>query len=229
VVYDRPLVHEEITRADLATGKGGSVFRSAWFLVPALASWSGCSGSSGSNDAGVHSDGNGAVGDAANGVGADASMPFSGLSACDAGGPTISADCDLSISLTGGVSGSFSNFSCGSSIRSISWSDLGGSGVGISITFVAATAPVDQLGTFQLQSLDVTQVSNGETLRWRTPPAACSLSIEGSVCSPTAAFMQRRVIDGTGACSQPAAPQSGNTKAAVTIGDFEFVASLNPM
>ena len=155
---------------------------------------------------------------------------FIGLIGCDGGSQMVSNACALSIPLSGPLSGTFANFSnCGTSMRSLSWSDLGGSGVGIAITFMGTNAPVDQLGTFPLQSLDITQATAGGTLRWSAPPAACTVTIQGSICSPSGAFTNRRVIDGTGTCSEPAAPQFGNNEGPILIDDFKFVGFINPM
>jgi hypothetical protein len=185
----------------------------AMVSVPALVASSGCSASNSSSlDGGA------------------ASGHFTGLTGCDAGSPTVTTECALSVPLTGAISGTFSDFSsCGSSSLSLSWGNLGGpSGLGLSVTFMGAAFPVDQLGTFPLRSLDVTQAADGGPLRWTVPPAGCSVTIQGSICSPTTVFQTRRVLSGTGTCTQPAAPQAGNTGAPVTIGDFTFIGFINP-
>jgi hypothetical protein len=155
---------------------------------------------------------------------------FTGLIGCDAGSPMVSTQCAMSIPLTGGVSGTFSTVAaCGSSVASLSWNLGAASGLGVGITFMGAAAPVDQLGTFPLERLDITQLTDAGVLRWSAPPTACSVTIEGSICSPTMVFTHRRVLSGTGTCLEPAAPQVGTTAPAITIGDFSFVGFINPM
>jgi hypothetical protein len=154
---------------------------------------------------------------------------FTGLTGCDAGSPAVTTECALSVPLTGAISGTFSDFSsCGSSTVSLSWGNLGVSSVDLSLSLMGAAFPVDQLGTFPLQSLDVTQVADGGSLRWTVPPAGCSVTIQGSICSPTTVFQHRRVLSGTGTCTQPAAPQTGNTEPPLAIGDFTFIGFINP-
>jgi hypothetical protein len=137
----------------------------------------------------------------------------------------------MSISLTGAISGTFTSFpTCGSSGPLLSWSDLEGpSHLGVAFGFMGLAPPVDQLGTFPLQSLDITQLTDGPALHWGVPPGTCSVTIQGSICSPTAVFMHRRVLSGTGTCSQPATAELGNTAPPITVGNFTFVGFIDPM
>ena len=203
-------VVSRVVRRERGLGARGSRAVGAWLVTMVV----GCSGSSApANTVGPSFDGGG----------------FSGLSPCDAGsnpGPEV---CGLSISFQGGVSGAYSTFnSCGTSGSSLSWNNIvGGHGVGFSITFMGLDPPVDQIGTFVLASANVTVVTQGaETRVWRS--TGCSATVSGSVCSPTDVFHWRRVVTGSGTCTQPALPQLANMEAPVTIGDFTFLGFFNP-
>ena len=125
---------------------------------------------------------------------------FTGLIGCDAGSAPVTTECALTIPLSGGLNTTLSNFQgCSSSSVSLSWS---GSldALDVTMTFLGASPPIDQLGSFGLQGLDIVNPPTG--LRWSAPPGGCTVTIEGSVCSPTAVFMHRRVLSGAGAVAQ---------------------------
>jgi hypothetical protein len=140
----------------------------------------------------------------------------------------------LSISLQGGISGTFSDFTgCGASGSSLSWSNfnpIGGaaSGLGVSFTFMGLQPPIDQVGMFALADVSVTELRGEAGTRSWEARAGCSANIDGSICSPTQVFANRRVLSGSVTCTQPLDPGPGNTEAPITISDFRFLGFINP-
>jgi hypothetical protein len=140
----------------------------------------------------------------------------------------------LSISLQGGISGTFSDFTgCGASGSSLSWSNfnpIGGapSGLGVSFSFMGLLPPIDQIGMFALADVSVTELRGEAGTRSWEARAGCSVDIEGSICSPTQVFANRRVLSGRVTCTQVLAPGQGNTEAPIAILDFKFVGFINP-
>jgi hypothetical protein len=79
-------------------------------------------------------------------------------------------------------------------------------------------------GTFTLASLQVTTPgADGSGESWTAPSGACSITVTAVQTECQVAFHQwLSIVSGTGTCSQPAAPDSGNGAAAITIGSFQF-------
>ena len=165
--------------------------------------------------------------------------PFTGVIGCDGGGPAVSTDCALTLPVTGAISGTFTGFSTCTTLPGlveaglpevVGWSNNSGSPqLFMSVSFnPLSPPPPDQLGTFPLFQVELDQSNDASGFHWSAP--TCSITITGSVCSPTIARPHRRVISGTGSCSQPAAPDPGigGTDASVTIGDFSFVGFIDP-
>ncbi len=151
-------------------------------------------------------------------------------SGVDAGGEI----CGLSMPLSGGLSANLGADGCGSAGNNILvFDDLafgnGGGSTNVEITFPGSAIPVDQTGTFSTTIRLTHTLGDGGSESWSTPDAACSVTIAGSICSPTSVFSNRRVLSGSGTCSQPAAPEMGTSAAAVTIGKFTYEGFINPM
>jgi hypothetical protein len=134
--------------------------------------------------------------------------------------------------LSGGISMDLSANGCGTlGDNVLNFDDLsfgGGGSVGVDITFPGSTIPVDEAGTFSTTIGLTRNLPDGGTENWQTPDAACSVTIAGSICSPTSVFMHRRVLNGSGTCAQPAAPQMGTSGGPVTIGKFTYEGFINP-
>ena len=181
-----------------------------WLAAGALAAvFTGCSSSSGS------------------------SGPVTGVVPCSANATAASDACSLSMPVQGGLSGTLDASGCGAlDTNTIYWqSGLSGGAPETAINVVFTTPiPVDQVGTFPA-TIEIVKIpaSGGVGSGWQTPMGACSVTIQGSVCAPTQVFAHRRVLDGSGTCSQPAAPEMGTSGPAVTIGAFEFSGFINPM
>jgi hypothetical protein len=140
----------------------------------------------------------------------------------------------LSISLQGGITGTFSDFNgCGASGPILSWSNFNPigadpTGLGVSFSFMGITPPLDQIGTFPLADVTVTELRGDAGTRDWEARDGCSVNVEGSICSPTQVFSNRRVLSGSVMCTQALAPGLGNTEAPITILDFKFVGFINP-
>jgi hypothetical protein len=159
---------------------------------------------------------------------------FTGVTPCSAGADAGTEICKLSMPLTGGISETIGAIGCGDiNGTELTW-QTGGFGKGTLDVSVEADfamkIPVDQVGTYPV-TLQITQATadGGVPDSWQTPTGACSLTIAGSICSPTEVFANRRVLSGSGTCSQPAAPQMGNTGQPIMIGEFQFEGFFNPM
>jgi hypothetical protein len=88
--------------------------------------------------------------------------------------------------------------------------------------------PIDQIGTFTLADVFVTDLrGDAGTFPWEGRDG-CSVNVEGSICSPTQVFSNRRILSGSVTCTQELAPGLGNTEAPITILDFKFVGFINP-
>jgi hypothetical protein len=170
-------------------------------------------------------------GSSSSGGGGNFDGGFTGVEPCSAGIDAGTGICQLSLPLQGGISGTFGSHGCGDEGgTTLDWQtgSLNGSvNTSIQITFPMAI-PVDQTGTFSTTIQVQQSSSDGSFVTWKTPTGGCSTTIDGSICSPTSVFTNRRVLSGHGSCSQPAAPQMGNGDAPVQIGNFEFVGFFNP-
>jgi hypothetical protein len=140
----------------------------------------------------------------------------------------------MSLQVEGALAGSFTSTpadGCGASGPLLSWAALQGSPqVGVAIGFMGLVPPVDQLGTFPLAFVDLTEFATdaAPALHWRATAPACSVTITGSVCAPTVVFTQRRVLSGTVTCTAPAVADAGTTAAPVTIQGLSFVGFIDP-
>jgi hypothetical protein len=88
--------------------------------------------------------------------------------------------------------------------------------------------PIDQIGTFPLMDVSVTELRGDAGSRSWEGRDGCSVNVEGSICSPTQVFANRRILSGIVTCTQALAPGPGNTEAPITILDFKFVGFINP-
>jgi hypothetical protein len=154
---------------------------------------------------------------------------FTGVTPCEAGVDYGETRCLMSIDLQGGITGMFDlDNGCGTSGPLVSWSSFGrGPRISVSLGFMGTQPPVDQVGTFPLAFLDLSELQDAGALQWRAQ-GGCTVNIAGSICSPTTVFQNRRVINGTGSCTTPAMPGVGNTEPAVQIGDFSFLGFIDP-
>ena len=134
-----------------------------------------------------------------------------GLTTCEADALFSSHACGCFITLQGAISGTFSfSNACGASGPLMSWSDFTKSRVGVAIEFMGMTPPVDQVGTFPLANVEISQPRDAsQAALWRTA-GGCSVTIGGSICAPTSVFQNRRVLSGTVTCTTPATPQLDN-------------------
>ncbi|HEY6462237.1 MAG TPA: hypothetical protein VIY73_18850, partial [Polyangiaceae bacterium] len=226
-------------------GTRGAIF----VAVFGVAGWCGCGGSSGVTHHGGTFDGG-----SSGGGGDDGGVPtFSGVTSCgpdvDAGS-IATAECDLSMPVQGGLSETIhvpdSAVICGSAgdasgVETIDWGTGNGSGgtIQVTVTF-ESPLPLDQAGTFPAHVTIAENSGDGSAVEWQTPAGACSIVIAGSVCIESGAAtadggssQTRRVVSGTGSCTQPASPAgdaggSGGQGAAVTIGSFAFLSTLGP-
>ena len=166
--------------------------------------------------------------------------PFTGVIDCDGGSPQVSTSCALTLPLSGAVSGTFTTWSNCTTLpgspeaglpESIGWDEMSGTYtvLGLSLDFnPQSPMPPDVLGTFPLLDVQLGQFTDGGSLQWTA--SSCSVTVTGSVCSPTIPHPHRRVLSGTGTCSQPAAQvlPPGNPNGPVTIGAFNFVGLTDP-
>lgn len=173
---------------------------------------------------------------------------FTGVVSCsqplDAGAGGAYGDCQLSMPVSGGLSGTLDvpevAVVCGSSngstgVGEIDWA----TGIGQSTT-VGATVffddglPLDTTGTFPAHVEIDESFSDGGVLQWMTPQGGCSIVIAGSEClsagkSPfDGGTRYSRLLSGTGSCSQPAAPKTGTSAPPITIGNFAFLQTVGP-
>ncbi|MGH7296872.1 MAG: hypothetical protein ACRELB_18175 [Polyangiaceae bacterium] len=201
-----------------------------------------CSCGSSSSPATSHHDGGVSSG------GDDGGIPsFTGVTPCgqsvDAG-TLAEVECALSMPVQGGLSDTIHVpklvIVCGSSsdAQGVSTVDFGtGTGDGGSVDVTLAfesELPYDQAGTFPAHVLIAEGSADGGSAQWQTPPGACSVVVAGSLCIQTLSgsfdggARTRRVLSGTGSCTQPAAPLAGNPAAPVTIGSFTYISSVGP-
>jgi hypothetical protein len=154
--------------------------------------------------------------------------PFTGVVTCtDAQDAAAPAFCEVSMPVQGGLSGVVCGISPECETR-------GGDG-GISdmnwgvttplwpdhnavVVTLATNAPVDELGTFAL-TVQIQHAGGNQLLEWNTPAGTCSVTLSGSFCVSKST---KRVVSGTGHCTEPAAPSPNNPAAPITIGDFSF-------
>lgn len=161
-------------------------------------------------------------------------------------GALAQVECALSMPVEGGLSTTIhvpnGAIACGSAsdAQGVSELDFGtslgdaGSGSVDAIITFESELPYDQVGTFPADVRVEHGYGDGGAAQWQTPPGACSIVVAGSLCIESTAGLfdggeqARRILSGTGSCSQPAAPLAGNTAAAITIGSFAFVSSVGP-
>lgn len=201
-----------------------------------------CGGSSASPRHGITEEGGLGGGD-------DGGVPsFTGVTPCGTAvdaGSLAQAECALTMPVSGGLSETIHVpnvlIVCGSGsdatgIGSVDFETNTGDGTSVSasITF-ESSVPYDTAGTFPAHVGVATTAGDGASMQWQTPAAACNIVIAGSVCltlPPSDAdggtTRTKRVLSGTGSCSQPAAPQSGNTGQPVDVGSFQFLSAVGP-
>jgi len=140
---------------------------------------------------------------------------------CDAAG--AGRDCDLSMPVSGGLSGTLDGYAgCSQSKTSVTEGWLGAT-LGTRVTAAFTDALPSTVGTYTLASLQITTGPDGSVQSWTAPSGACSITVTAVQTECQIAFQQWTLIaSGTGTCSQPAAPDGSNGAAAVTIGSFQF-------
>jgi hypothetical protein len=140
--------------------------------------------------------------------------------------------CAFSACLSGGLVEAFSaNDGCGTVGHStLDWTYYAqGKGITIFSVNLGTDVPVDQIGPLPVDSVSLDQTFGPDSgvLHWQTPTGSCSVTLTSSTCAPEPVFPNRRILTGTGSCSQPAVPEAG-TGGAVTIGDFWFTGFIDP-
>ena len=200
------------------------------------------------NDGGNGSDASVGVTDGAGSAGND------GGDGSDAGGVTVSLDggftgivlcdtdaaipsgqgCLLEATLQGGLTETFVTGGCGSDeMAMINWQSVGGHNSPIDLITIVfpSRIPIDQLGTFPLDYLEVQRDVFGDgglpvSSSWKTPQGACTVTVTGTICLPPRPpdTKHERILYGSGGCSQPAAPELGTDAGPVTISEFTFAA-----
>jgi hypothetical protein len=191
----------------------------ALHVVVSMCSVAACSGGGGSSgggtDAGVLAEASGPV----DGGVADSGVPA--IVGCDAGA-TASGCGYLNVTLTGGFTASDCCYGCGADTAGFSWM-IDQDRASFQVTFPQGQTPLEQTGTFPLDSVLVGQgYGDGGILGWQTPPGACTVTIERSVCVPDTP-KNADWLTGSGHCTLPAesTPAKGPAPP-VTIGDFTF-------
>jgi hypothetical protein len=157
------------------------------------------------------------------------------LIACTADGGVDAGDnsCGFSACLSGGLTEGFGpQTACGTIGQdTLFWDDENPTTLQTSFTLhLSANVPLDQIGPLPVTAVEIKKGLGDDagTAKWITPSGACSATVTDSVCSPTFTFPHRRVLKGTGGCSQPAAPEPGTSGAPVDIGGFVFSGFINP-
>ena len=149
----------------------------------------------------------------------------------DAGGACDAADagrdCTLSMPVQGGLSGTLDGQTgCGTGsgtggATTLSWtsSTLGGR---VTANFMSPL--IEQTGSYPLASLQIrTSQGDGAVSSWTAPAGACTITVTSVDVECQGAFREYlHIVHGTGSCTQPAAPDTGTTAAAITIADFQF-------
>ncbi len=160
--------------------------------------------------------------------------PYGGASGCD-GGVHVGADsCELTMPVTGGLSGVLH----ASMESGCDWSSAGAFGVDAhgpgptmgAVVMLHPSMPVmpGETGVrgSVVISIDVLGV-DGSMASWVTP-ATCSIDLVSNACAPTGTMPSLYVLSGTGTCVDGAAPYGANTAAPVTIGSFSFALEFVP-
>jgi hypothetical protein len=98
------------------------------------------------------------------------------------------------------------------------------SALGARVTATFQGSLPSQSGSYTLASLQIqSSTTGGSTQSWKAPSGACVIQVDSVDVECQAVFDQNvQVLHGTGKCTQPAAPESGTSASAVTIGDFPF-------
>jgi len=117
----------------------------------------------------------------------------------------------------------------------IDWGTNAGNDTAVTVTATFTNPlPLDTTGSFPATlEIALSPLDAGKSA-WQTPAGACSIDIAGSMCvephgtGPDGGPRQERILSGTGTCSQPAAPESGTSGPAVTIGTFQFLETIGP-
>jgi hypothetical protein len=170
---------------------------------------------------GSGSSGSGAAPDSGTGT-APPGDADAGCDAADAG-----RDCTLSMPVRGGLTGTLDGQTgCGTAsgvggTSTMSWdsSVLGGH---VTATFTGALP--QQSGSYPLASLQIRSSESGAAASsWTAPSGACTITVTSVDVECQGVFRRyRQILHGTGSCTQPAAPDSGTTGGAITIGEFQF-------
>ncbi len=145
--------------------------------------------------------------------------------ACDAA--DAGRDCSLSMPVTGGLSGTVDGQTgCGagtggSTGGTLSWTS---STLFARVVATFSTAVPTQTGSYPLASLQIrTSGGDGGSESWTAPQGACTITVTSVDVECQGAFRQYlHILRGTGTCTQPAAPDTGNGAPAITVGDFQF-------
>jgi len=151
--------------------------------------------------------------------------PYGGASGCD-GGYKGGDQCGAEVLLHGGIDALFTGQGCGASTGSPSLSVNGvldSRSLEFVITFPSGIDP-GQVGVQPPATVEIALFGGGTDagqMLWITPPGACSVTFDSNVCTPSV-VPDSYGISGTGSCSQPAAPQPGNSSSPVSISSFSF-------
>lgn len=145
--------------------------------------------------------------------------------ACDAA--DAGRDCSLSMPVTGGLSGTVDGQTgCGEGSGSSTGGTLSWTSSTLFARVVAtfSTAVPTQPGSYPLASLQIrSSGGDGGIESWTAPQGACTITVTSVDVECQAAFRQYlHILRGTGTCTQPAAPDTGNGAPAITVGDFQF-------
>jgi hypothetical protein len=175
---------------------------------------------------------------------------FTGVVPCTMaidGGAAAVGRCQLSMPVSGGLSGTINvpeiGTLCGDSLESsilqeIDWTTGIGNGTSVGATVYFdddGGVPLDTTGTFPAHvQIGESTNNGGSMLQWTTPVGSCSIVIAGSQCELAARNAMdggaeyARELSGTGTCSQPATATMGSSAASVTVGSFAFLETIGP-
>jgi hypothetical protein len=159
---------------------------------------------------------------------ADVSAP-----ACDGGVDAGDAPCLFTVAVEGGLSSfAYQNSGCVglSNVGIVQWVGTTESGAQVNLEFRLAdfaSFTLGQPGTFRA-SLNVIEFEDGgASPEWDTPGNDCTLVIATDVCAPSLINPSRRLITGTGSCSQAAASIGLPASPPVFLGPFTFATTVN--
>jgi len=156
--------------------------------------------------------------------GMDSSPPEA--AACDGGIDAGDSPCLFSVAVDGGIS-SFAAKSAGcvglSAARMLQWVGAGRNGAQVNLTFrLDPSTPftLGQTGTFQA-SLNVVEFDDSGTRSWDTPGSDCTFVIATSLVNS-----DRRLVTGSGSCSQAAVSTALPPDPAIGVGSFTFATTV---